>query len=97
EARDGGHVLGAGPHVALLPAAFDERIQAAERRGSTNERARALGSTDLVPGERQKISPEGVDITGHSTHGLDRVHMQESARPVHYARGLRNRLNNAGL
>src|SRR5262249_34523820 len=50
EARDGGHVLGTGPHVALLPAASDERIQAAERRGSTNERARALGGAALVPG-----------------------------------------------
>src|SRR6266566_227226 len=97
EARDGGHVLGAGPQVALLTAALDQRIEEVKRPRSPNERADALGGADLVPGQGQKISPEGVDIAGNSTRGLDRVDMQRAARRVDYARSLRNRLNNAGL
>src|SRR5262249_43588862 len=85
EARDGGHVLGAGAHVALLAAALDERIQAAKRR-PRNERAHTLGGADLVPGQGQKISAEDFDITGNSTHGLDRVDVQEPARRMHHGR-----------
>ena len=68
-----------------------------KRRGSPNERAHALGGADLVPGQGEKISSERVDITGNSTGGLDRVDVQHAARGMDYARGLRNRLNNAGL
>src|SRR6266481_4417473 len=49
-------------------AALDERIQAAKRR-SPNERAHALGGSDLVPGQGEKISAEGVDIAESSTRG----------------------------
>src|SRR5207245_8150009 len=88
---------GAGPQVALLTAALDQRIEEVKRPRSPNERANALGGAELVPGQGQKISPEGVDIAGNSTRDLDRVDMQRAARRVDYARGLRNRLNNAGL
>ncbi len=50
-----------------------------------------------MPGQGEKVSAEDIDITGNSTHGLNRVDVQDGARRVHHARGLRNRLNNTGL
>jgi hypothetical protein len=78
-------------------APFDQRIGEMQRLIALDESADPLGATDLVRGERHKISPEVVDIAYNAAGALDRIDMHEGARSMGQRGRPRNRLNNSGL
>src|SRR5438309_111386 len=68
-----------------------------DEQAAPEERTHALGSTDLVSRNRHKICFQRIDIERNSAAALDRVHVQERARRMNQASGLRYRLNNTRL
>ena len=92
DARD---ILGPGP-AALLLAGADQhggQLQAAP----LVERANALRGIELVPGDRQQVDAERVDLHHDLAERLSNVGMDERAMPFRGARDFRDRLQRADL
>ncbi len=69
------YVLSAGAAAALLSAAVDQVINA---RALLNiERAYALGTMELVAGQRQQIAADGTHVHGDCTDGLHCVRVEQ--------------------
>src|SRR5262249_21567690 len=68
-----------------------------DRVGATYQSTDALWAAELVPGYRQKIGSERVDVAGDTPGRLHRVDVQQAARRVNDRRGRRDRLHRAGL
>ena len=90
-------VRGARSDPALLAAAFDQRLE----RGAAahDQRARSLGTTELVGGDRNQIGALGVVCEVEPWRRLDRVGVEHGAgRPLPDQRGnLVERLDRADL
>jgi hypothetical protein len=71
EAGDRRDVEGAAADVALLPAAVDERAHG--QVTAYDERADAVGATDLVTGEGQRVDARGGEVDRHLPERLHGV------------------------
>ena len=74
EAHDPGDVLGASPPPPLVLAAV---LHGDHLRALADEQSgHALGTVDLVTGERQEVDAEGVEVDRDLAEGLDGVHVK---------------------
>src|SRR4029077_18093976 len=80
ETGNTGHILGAGAHAALLPAATDQRIGEVNVLSETYQRADALGTANLVRREGEKVSSKDSDRAGYAAGRLHGIDMQQAAR-----------------
>src|SRR5262249_26459535 len=95
EPNDGGDILRAGAHPALVARAEHERN---ERRAALHvERADALGSVELVAGDREEVELELARVDGHLAERLRRVGVNDGADGVRELRQVGDWLEHAGL
>jgi len=89
------HVLGAGPQAVLLVGAEQNRFDGSAV--SHVERTDALGSIELVAGERQQVDAERIDVERDLAGRLGRVGMHQAAVGARQPGDLGDRLEGADL
>ncbi len=95
EADDAEDVFRARAKTVLVPRPMHEFLQ--PRAGPDIQGADALGSVELVTGNRQEVDPELADIDGNLADRLGGVAVEKDAGPMRDRREFRNRLNCAYL
>src|SRR4029077_4827184 len=91
------HILGAGAHAALLPAATDQGIGEVNVLAPPYQRADALGTANLVRREGEQISAEDTDRAGYAPGRLHGIDMQQATRRMDDRGRPRDRLHHAAL
>src|SRR6185437_8521047 len=95
ERHDAGDVLGAGPDAELLAAAMDDRFQGVAV--AHDERADALGGTDLVAGDGKESDGNFREVDRNLAERLNGVRVERDSCLATSCRELRDRLDGPDL